>query len=129
MAVASSNNLVRGTRGLHALGKNKGLSPRRLVTILRRVAFGSPSILPQPHDVGDLTGIFLSGKGWRGEGWFTGRMHDLLRNWLVIGQADSGSVVTLRANRKQRVILGHGPLTTGDVTLTKPGPIEADFVA
>ena len=115
MAVAGSNNLVWGARGLHALGKNKGLPPRRLVTVLRRVAFGSPSILPQPHDIGDLTGIFLSGKGWRGERWFTGRMHDLLRNWLVVGQADSGSVVTLRANRKQRVRLETWP--TYDVPL------------
>jgi hypothetical protein len=118
MAVAGSNDLIRSARGLHPLGKNKGLPPRRLVTVLGRVAFSIPSILPQPHDVGDLTGIFFSGKGWWGEGWFTGRMHDLLRNWEVIGRADSGNVVTLRANRKQRVRLGTCPLATAPARLT-----------
>jgi hypothetical protein len=46
MGVAGSNDLIRGARGLHAFGQNKGLPPRWLVTVLGRDAFVIPSILP-----------------------------------------------------------------------------------
>ena len=77
MAVAGPNDAIGRARGFHSLGKNEGLAPRWLVAVLGGIAFCAPSSLPQPHDVGDLTGIFFSGERRRGEGRSTGRTHDL----------------------------------------------------
>jgi hypothetical protein len=86
MAVASPNDLVWCSRGLHPLGQNESLSPWRLVAIRDRACLDIPSALREAHDIGDRIGIFLSGKGWRAKGWPTGRMHGLVRNSEVIGR-------------------------------------------
>ncbi len=80
MAVARPDDLVRGSRGLHPLAQNESLSPRRLVAIKDRACLGIPSALRETHDIGDWTGIFLSGKRRWTEGRLAGRIHGLGRN-------------------------------------------------
>ena len=67
MAVAGPYDTVGRARGFHSIREDESLSPRRLVTVLNSIAFSASSTLPQPHDIGDLTGLFLSGNGRRGE--------------------------------------------------------------
>ena len=77
MAVAGPYDTVGRARGFHSIREDESLSPRRLVTVLNWIAFSASSTLPQPHDVGDLTGLFLSRNGRRGERRLARRMHDL----------------------------------------------------